>query len=152
MNILSPEKAPKKLSKKQEAYLRFRMLGHKPQKAYKLAGYKGKDLNSGPYHIERSLQRFLLTRDDLLERARDAVKKIFDDFLQDKPGANVAAVTRLIAMQQIRIDPPVRKIQAKVTHEVIGPEVSTQIEQDYEALLQDLGESIGVIEAKTSSI
>jgi hypothetical protein len=73
----------------------------------------------------------------MLKLGRKATKKIFEDYLNDRPQANPNACVRLLAMQYDRIDPVVRRteIKSQIEHELISPELQKFLNAAYERYL-----------------
>lgn len=133
----APRKRRRKLTDLQMRFLSYRSMGHTPKEAYTLAGGKGLDLNSSPYKLEKAVQEFFVTRDDMLQDGRAAAKKIFADFLDGKKTAHVPAVTKIIQMQQDRLDPPIKKTQSRNLHEhMVSPEIIAEVNDTYMKMMK----------------
>lgn len=121
----------------QAKYLALRAVGLPPQQAYLAAGGSPKAVTSEPYNLERRIQELGITRVDMLQDGRAAAKKIFADFLGDKETAHVPAVTRLITMQQDRLDPVVTKTEAKHLHaHLVSPEIIAEVNSTFTAMME----------------
>ena len=104
-------------SSRMRRYTLLRLSGVPVQKAYKLAGYKGKRSTKAAYRAEERARRMdhmalrvlesgksgRITNRALLDLGLAAIEKILDDFLHNRDTANPRAVVKIIIMQQSRL-------------------------------------------------
>jgi len=134
----SKKPAIKDLTPLQAKYLALRAVGFPPQQAYLHAGGSPKAISSEPYNLEKRIKEFGICRDDLLEDGSKAIKKILSDYLNNDERAHVPAVSRVIQMQQDRINPAVQKTESKHLHlHVVSPEIIAEVDRDFEVIMKD---------------